>query len=304
MSGKKPSLWRRLLGAIRTEPKLGYLALGVLMFLVVTIGVHAWAWGLAPNTPQSNFALSLSSAFWEDTTFFFLVGILATLFNINRPGDENISNRVKYFFNGEHVTPGAQAHFVEELKKLGIFSPKYHADLTYTDFSVKCNAAKLTIQVDRTVVNMFSDQDFDSERHDYSMATDEVPGVMPQGELLDVYVDDGVTRKHILDAPCRIPKAGRKGHVDLSLPANTEVAVGYRAWIWHLVDQDYGFRPSRYTEKLTVTVNNRTGQTLVIKQHTDDREVQLTDGASATYEYDKVPGGELRTPFRLLGVKP
>jgi hypothetical protein len=304
MSGRTIPVWRRLANALRTEPKLAYLALGFLLFLCVTVVVHGWAWRLTAGTPLSNFALSLSSAFWEDATFFLLIGVLATFFNINRPGDENISNRVKYFFNGKHVTQGAQAHFVDELKKLGIFSPRYHAELTYTEFSARHNAAKLTTQVDRSVVNMFSDQDFASEGHDYSMATDEIPGVPTQGELLDVYVDDGTSRRHILDAPCRIPKAGRKGHVDLCLPANTEVSVGYRAWIWHLVDRDYGFRPSRYTEKLTVAVNNRTGQTLVIKQHTDDREVQLTDGASVTYDYDKVPGGDLRIPFRLLGVKP
>ncbi|HEV2082795.1 MAG TPA: hypothetical protein VGR32_10130 [Brevundimonas sp.] len=291
--------FRSTVDAFRADRRLLYLFYGFVFFLIVTLGVTAYAVSYeVENFPS--FWLSLTASFWEDLTFFLMLGGVAALLTLNRPGDEGFDSRVRYFFNGRHVTDGSRKHIADEMKRLGIFSPRYQVCLTVTDYDAKIGAVKTTFQVDRTVVNMFKDQSFDAEEHSYLIEPDELD-VEVCGELLDVYRGEGLRRIHEPGTPKAFGVQGVRDSVCLKLHEDESVLFGFRAWMWFKVGEAYGVKPSRYTEEMEVRIVNDSCVTLSLE--TADKEaVLLTTGTDRTYVCSKVSAGSSWVPFVLTGV--
>lgn len=294
-------LLSRVTEVFQREPRLSYLAYGFLAFLTVTLLVSLVAGFALEITEFKSFWISLTASFWEDLVFFLLLGGIAVLFSLNRPGDEGFENRVRYFFNGDRVTPGAREHISIEMRSLGIFSPLYRAELTFTEVANDASAVKTTFQIDRTVVNMFKDQDFENEKHDYLIEPDDVP-MDPAGELLDLYLIDGSRPTHLIHNTRPIVGSGIHESVDFNLKPDQEVSFGYRAWMWFKFGEAYGVKPTRYTELIELKVVNKCGKNLKLFCNRENKELLLTDGAERTYSQSRVPTRVAFTPFRLLEV--
>lgn len=296
---KKPSFWRGALEVIQADRRLLYLAWGFLVFFVITLLITLRAIQYEPSDFKS-FWLSLTASFWEDLLFFLLLGGVAVLLTLNRPGDEGFENRVRYFFNGQRVTDGARNHISAEMKKLGIFSPRYKAVVTFTEYNKALDAMKATFQVDRTVVNMFKDQHFEEEDHEFILSPDALETEV-RGELVDLYKGEGLNRIHLQNVPRPILEEGIRECVKLKLDRDEAVLFGYRAWMWFKVGQPYEVVPTRYTDTVEVRVVNDSGVNLSIASN-ESGDVTLTTGSERTYVKNKAPTGTRWIAFKLKGL--
>lgn len=287
--------------AVRADRRLLYLFYGFLFFLVMTLAVTAWGAATYSTTSFESFWLSLMASFWEDLVFFLMLGSVAVLLTLNRPGDEGFENRVRYFFNGQHVTDGSRKHISDEMKRLGIFSPMYRACLTFNEHDGTLGAIKTTFQVDRTVVNMFKDQEFEAEEHSYTLGADDLPCEIC-GELLDLYRGQGgFERLHEPGTPKKFGRAGLQDSVTLKLSGDEAVHFGYRAWMWFKLGEAYSVRPSRYTEQVEVHVINESRVTLTLESE-GNKDMVLTPGSERNYVCTKLAAGSTWIPFKLKGA--
>lgn len=300
---KKVGIIKRIRDAYKFDARLRVLSIGLGIFFLISMAFFLQSISLPIGKGYyESFIISITASFLEDLVFFLLLGLSAILISINKPGDEDFHNRVKYFFNGSNATDGSRKHISEEMRKLGIFSPRYRAIVTISEINATESAMRATFQIDRTLVNMFKDQPFLGEEHDYFVSGDRIPGLEKQGELLTAYSGDERDKQYHIDTPIPIYDDPVRKTILIDIPANSEVSIGYRSWIWYKIGEDYEIKPTRYTERIEGEIVNKTGKAIRIRCGETQQELVLTPGNNHPYKFDAVASGSTRIPFTLLGV--
>lgn len=287
------------------DPRLILVLAGIMLFMVFVTLVTLVGFEAVTNPKNTESLLvSLVSSFWEDAVFLLCVGIFATLITIGRPEKEIIQNRIKWFFNGKNVSEEVLSHLVKELKKAGIYSTSYKTTIIYSQIDTEKEKIKATIQSDRIIKNMFSDQKFPNEIIPFKIGTDRIgPETEVQGEFLSWYIGASGLPKHSSNPPIQIFHDGHEGEVSFDIDGDAEVIFGYRFWLWHKLGEPYSVVPAKYAERIELLIVNSCDSSLEIECGLDGKRIVLTSGGDHSYEFKDVPANERKTPFKLLGVK-